>query len=240
MTRNSTRCGATSMRPRRCGHCALIWMGRTALAALFSRRRSATGSCRECSARFAGRSRVSSKLPELPHFLAPAGVPGAATNLFGWVAAGYVEGARAAAAPTLLPACVNDARDDVSSPTFIAYARERRGAECLDGVLAILALVSSQALFVADRAPGPRLRDFLAGIRSVFPPADGRPRNSLGAQAGRLAGIFSRGALTGELDFGDAPLTRELDFATPPSGQSRGAQAAAARPWMPRAGRARP
>ncbi len=182
----------------------------------------------------------SSELSELPHFLAPAGVPGAATNLFGWVAAGYVEGARAAAAPTLLPACVNDARDDVSSPTFIAYARERRGAECLDGVLAILSLVSSQALFVADRAPGPRLRDFLAGIRSVFPPVDGRPRNSLGAQAGRLAGIFSRGALTGELDFGDAPLTRELDFATPPSGQSRGAQAAAARPWMPRAGRARP
>jgi histidine ammonia-lyase len=145
----------------------------------------------------------SSEVSELPHFLAPPGAPGAATNLFGWVATGYVEGARAAAAPTLLPACVNDARDDVSSPTFLAYAKERRGAECLDGVLAILALVSSQALFVADRAPAPRLRDFLGGLRSVFPPVDGRRRASLGAEAGRLAELMSRGALSGELDFGD-------------------------------------
>jgi histidine ammonia-lyase len=145
----------------------------------------------------------SSEVSELPHFLAPPGVPGAATNLFGWVATGYVEGARAAATPTLLPASVNDARDDVSSPTFLAYAKERRGAECLDGVLAILALTASQALFVAGRHPAPRLRDFLAGLRSVFPPVDGRRRTSLGAQAGRLADLFSHGALTGELDFGD-------------------------------------
>jgi hypothetical protein len=42
----------------------------------------------------------------LPHLLAPAGfIPGAsggATNLFGWVATGLVEEARALAAPTLL------------------------------------------------------------------------------------------------------------------------------------------
>jgi histidine ammonia-lyase len=137
---------------------------------------------------------------ELPNLLAFPGAPGSETNLFGWVATGFVEGARAAAAPTLLPACVNDARDDVSSPTFLAYAKERRGAECLDGVLAILSLVASQALFVADRRPAPALRGFLASVRSVFAPVDGA-RKQLGVDAGRLAGVLSAGALTGRLDF---------------------------------------
>ncbi|HXY44224.1 MAG TPA: aromatic amino acid lyase [Acidimicrobiales bacterium] len=137
---------------------------------------------------------------ELPGLLALPGVPGSETNLFGWVATGFVEGARAAAAPTLLPACVNDARDDVSSPTFLAYAKQRRGAECLDGALAILALVASQALFVAGREPAPPLMGFLAGVREVFPPVDS-PRKLLGEEAGRLAGVLSDGALSGRLDF---------------------------------------
>ena len=137
---------------------------------------------------------------ELPDLLAVPGVPGTATNLFGWVATGYVEGARAAAAPTLLPASVNDARDDVSSPTFIAYAKERRAAECLDGVLAILALVASQALFVAGRPAAPPLVELLAGVRSVFPPVTG-VRKHLGSEAGALAAVLSRGALDGRLDF---------------------------------------
>jgi histidine ammonia-lyase len=137
---------------------------------------------------------------ELPDLLALTGATASETNLFGWVATGFVGGARAAAAPTLLPACVNDARDDVSSPTFLAYAKERRGVECLDGVLAILALVAGQALFVADRAPAPPLRGFLAGVRSVFPPVSG-PRKQLGTEAGRLAGVLSDGALSGQLDF---------------------------------------
>jgi histidine ammonia-lyase len=137
---------------------------------------------------------------ELPNLLALAGAPGSETNLFGWVATGFVEGARAAAAPTMLPACVNDARDDVSSPSFLAYAKERRASECLDGVLAILCLVASQALFVAERSPAPPLRGFLTGVRMVFPPVRG-PRKQLGAEAGRLAGVLSRASLSGELDF---------------------------------------
>jgi len=137
---------------------------------------------------------------ELPNLLALPGAPGSETNLFGWVATGFVEGARAAATPTMLPASVNDARDDVSSPTFLAYGKELRGAECLEGVLAILSLVASQALFVAGRSPAPPLCDFMAGVRSVFPPVDG-PRKQLGSEAGRLAGVLSRGALSGRLDF---------------------------------------
>ncbi len=144
-----------------------------------------------------------SSVSELPNLLALPGAPGSETNLFGWVATGFVEGARTAAAPTLLPAGVNDARDDVSSPTFLAYTKERRGAECLDGVLAILSLVASQALFVADRSPAPPVRGFLAGVRSVFPPVAG-PRKQLGTDAGRLAGALSRAALSGKLDLSES------------------------------------
>lgn len=142
----------------------------------------------------------SATVSELPNLLALPGVPGSETNLFGWVATGFVEGARAAAAPALLPACVNDARDDVSSPTFLAYAKELRAAECLDGVLAILALSASQALFVGGRSPAPPLGGVLEGVRSVVPPIDG-PRSGLGDAAGRLAAVLSRAALSGTLEF---------------------------------------
>src|SRR5580692_5176798 len=140
----------------------------------------------------------------LPHLLAPAGfIPGAsggATNLFGWVATGLVEEARALAAPTLLPATVNDAQNDIDTPTFGAYRSQHRAAECLDRVLAILALVSSQALSVTGRHPAPPLAGLLDGIRSVFPPVQ-TEREGQGTQAAELAAIFSRAALTGQPDF---------------------------------------
>ena len=67
----------------------------------------------------------------LPHLLAPAGfIPGAsggATNLFGWVATGLVEEARALAAPTLLPATINDTQNDIATPTFGAYRQPAPG-----------------------------------------------------------------------------------------------------------------
>jgi histidine ammonia-lyase len=141
----------------------------------------------------------------LPHLLAPAGfIPGAsggATNLFGWVATGLVEEARALAAPTLLPATINDTQNDIATPTFGAYRSQHRAAECLDGVLAILALVSSQALSVTNRHPAPPLAGLLNGIRSVFPPVQ-TEREGQGTQAAELAAIFSRAALTGQPDFG--------------------------------------
>ena len=83
-----------------------------------------------------------------------SGASGNGTYAYGWAASGYVEEARAAATPALLPGAVADPRADVLSPTSGAYRRERRAAECLDGVLAILAIVSSQALFVTGREPG--------------------------------------------------------------------------------------
>jgi histidine ammonia-lyase len=140
----------------------------------------------------------------LPHLLAPAGfIPGAsggATNLFGWVATGLVEETRALAAPTLLPATINDSQNDIATPTFGAYRSQHRAAECLDSVLAILALVSSQALSITSRDPAPPLAGLLNGIRSVFPPVQ-TEREGQGTQAAELAAIFSRIALPGQPDF---------------------------------------
>ena len=151
----------------------------------------------------------------LPHLLAPpgftGGASGGATNLFGWVATGLVEEARSLAAPTLLPATINDTQNDIASPTFGAYRSQHRAAQCLDSVLAILALVSSQALFATGRPPAPPLAGLLTGIRSVFPPVQ-TERAGQGTQAGELASIFHQAALTGRLDFpGQSHQLRTLE-----------------------------
>jgi hypothetical protein len=114
---------------------------------------------------------------------------------------GYVEAARAAAAPALMPAVVVDAQNDLSTATSLAHQRELTAAEAFGAVQAILALVVSQALFVTGRKPAPHLQDLAAGIRSVFPPVDDPHGRDLGAQAERLAGVFRCGAVTGRTDF---------------------------------------
>ena len=130
-----------------------------------------------------------------------AGALGGATNHFGWAATSYVETARAAASPALMPAVVVDPQNDLSTATCIAHQKERDAAGAFDGVLAILALVASQALFVTGRQPAPPLHDLAAGIRSVFPPVESPHGRDLGAQAGRLADIFRAASVTGRLDF---------------------------------------
>jgi len=145
-----------------------------------------------------------SSVSGLPHFLNPRGFEpdsaGGATNLFGWVAGSFVEEARSAAAPALLPASINDPQNDVSSPTFSAYRKERRAAECLEETLAILALVSSQALYVTDRLPAPPLRPLLEAVRRLFPPVDGTVMRDQGVEAGRIAERIGSAALTGMLE----------------------------------------
>jgi len=119
----------------------------------------------------------------------------------GPVLGGLVEEARAAAMPTLLPAAVNDAQDDVSSPTFSAYRRQARAAECLDGALAVLAAEAGQALLRAGRQPARPLQNLLAAVRAAFPPAGGSPRDP-GADVGDLAAALARSAVTGSAPFG--------------------------------------
>jgi histidine ammonia-lyase len=135
-------------------------------------------------------------------------VPGAArsgTYAYGWAASGYVEEARAAATPALLPVAVSDPHTDALSPTLSAYRRQRRAAECLDGVLAILMIVSSQALFVTGRSPAEPLRPLLSFGRSVFPPIDGTGERDLSADGGRLQQALGAAALTGRLVATPAP-----------------------------------
>ncbi len=135
----------------------------------------------------------------LPVNLVAPGAPGNGTYAYGWAASGYVEEARAAATPALLPGAVEDPRADVLSPTFGAYRRECRAAECLDGVLAILAIVSSQALFVTGRDPARPLLPVLSFVRSVFPPIDGTGERDLSADGGRLQEALGAAARSGEL-----------------------------------------
>jgi histidine ammonia-lyase len=140
----------------------------------------------------------------LPPLLSPPGYRGAIggpVNLFGWAATGYVETARAAASPALMPAVVVDQQNDLSTATSVAHRKERDAAGAFDGVLAILALVASQALFVTGRQPAPPLRDLTAGIRSVFPPIESPHGRDLGAEAGRLAEVFRAAPVSGRLDF---------------------------------------
>jgi histidine ammonia-lyase len=135
----------------------------------------------------------------LPVNLVAPGASGNGTYAYGWAASGYVEEARAAATPALLPGAVEDPHADVLSPTFSAYRRERRAAECLDGVLAILAIVSSQALFVTGRSPARPLLPLLSFVRSVFPPLDGTGERDLSADGGRLQQALGAAALSGKL-----------------------------------------
>ncbi len=136
---------------------------------------------------------------DLPFSLAVPDVPRSGTYAYGWAASGFVEEARAAATPALLSSAVSDPYDDVMSPTFVAYRRERRAAECLDGALTILGLVSSQALFITDRTPPPKLDSLLAFVRSIFPPIVEISERHLSAEATRLQGALSEGAITGSL-----------------------------------------
>jgi len=140
----------------------------------------------------------------LPVNLVAPGASGNGTYAYGWAANGYVEEARAAATPALLPGVAEDPLADVLSPTFGAYRRERRAAGCLDGVLAILALVSSQALFVTGRNPPPPLLPVLSFVRSVFPPIDGTGERDLSADGGRLQQALGAAARSGELAVPDA------------------------------------
>ena len=135
-----------------------------------------------------------------PPAQAPRSAAAAATGLEPVLGA-LVEDARAAAMPALLPAAVNDPQDDVSSPTFSAYRRQARAAECFDGALAVLAAGASQALFSAGRQPAPPLQDLLVTIRAIFPPLEASPRD-LGARGGELAAALARSAVTGSGPFG--------------------------------------
>jgi histidine ammonia-lyase len=116
-----------------------------------------------------------------------AGARGGYVGILLMVAVGYVEEAREAAQPTLLP-LGGLAQNDTGAPSFIAWERERRVADCLERALALLAAVASQTLWESRSPPSPALEPLLALVRERFPPVEGR--RALGDDAGVLAAAF--------------------------------------------------
>jgi histidine ammonia-lyase len=105
------------------------------------------------------------------------------------VAAGYAEEARALGQTTVLGLGAFG-QNDLPSPIFLAWGKATATGTCLDRILAVLAALASQVLYVAGQPPPAALAAFLDEVRSMFPPIDA-PR-ALGPDAERLADAFSR------------------------------------------------
>lgn len=104
---------------------------------------------------------------------------------------GIGETARHAASRTFLPASEAGGfgQNDVASPTFFAWIKERDAGVCLDAALAILAGIASQALYVTERQAPPPLAGFLEDVRAVFPPVT--TQRVLGEDVDRLSAAFT-------------------------------------------------
>lgn len=117
---------------------------------------------------------------------------GAYVGCLGFVSADFAEQARGAARRTFLPGSEGGGfgQNDLAVPTAAAWRKEREAARCLEANLAILAAVSSQALYVTDRHATPALADFLNEVRDHFPPME--DQRAPGPDAGALADHFRR------------------------------------------------
>jgi histidine ammonia-lyase len=112
------------------------------------------------------------------------------------VAVGYSEEARSAAQPvTMLRG--GPGQNDVTSPSFLAWSRERAAGDCLCSVLSVLAAAATYRL--AQGSPGEDVRLVLAESRPVV--ADIEEGRSFGDDLGLLADRFRERVL--------APLTGE-------------------------------
>jgi histidine ammonia-lyase len=131
----------------------------------------------------------------LPDRLLPEGTDyttGYSTTYIEYVPNDFVESMRRLASPATTLASAEVAaseQDDVAIPTPIAFRTEREVAALFDMVCAVLAVVASQALHVTGRTVRPPLRDFVEGVRGLFPPVEtSRP---LGEECRRVADAFS-------------------------------------------------
>lgn len=90
----------------------------------------------------------------------------------GFTAAGLAEQAREAARTTLLSGSEGGGfgQNDVSVPAMRAWRRHREAAFCLEGALATLGIVCSQAFHANGHAPAPALGELLNAIRAEVPP----------------------------------------------------------------------
>jgi histidine ammonia-lyase len=105
---------------------------------------------------------------------------------------GYLEQARNAAQRTFIPGTetAGAGQDDVTAPAFLAWAKQDQAGRCLDASLAMLAVLASQALHVADRQAPPPLQAFLQEVRSIVGPVEAD--RVLGPELARLAERFTK------------------------------------------------
>jgi histidine ammonia-lyase len=115
----------------------------------------------------------------------------------GFTAAALAEQARRAAPRTFLPGSEGGgfAQNDVAVPTFLSWRGEAEAGRCLDGGLAILAAVSSQALYVTERTAPPRLEPLVQMVRDLVPPV--REMRPLAAEIEALQRRFTAKVFAG-------------------------------------------
>ena len=105
----------------------------------------------------------------------------------------WAEEARSIAQPTLL-SLAGFGQNDVPALSFLAWRKATAIGRCLDGALAALAVLASQALHVAGRGAGPQLDAFVGELRAQFPPV-GPASGPLGRDCQALMDSFTRRAL---------------------------------------------
>lgn len=82
----------------------------------------------------------------------------------------------------------------IAAPTLSAYDHEQRAATSLSGSLAILAVVASQALFVAGKAAPPQLQELVRCVRDECPPVELSGPAPDAVKLQRLASVFEAAA----------------------------------------------
>jgi len=123
----------------------------------------------------------------------------------GFTAASLAEQAKRAAPRTFLPGSEGGgfAQNDVAVPTFLSWRGEAEAGVCLDGCLAILAAISSQALYVTERPAPPRLAPLLDLVRDTVPPL--RDVRALAGEVAALRDTFTARVHAGAPDPGRLP-----------------------------------
>ena len=109
--------------------------------------------------------------------LLPAGLKGKGDGYMGGLAfasAGFAEQARLAAQRTFLPGMESGGygQNDVPVQYFLSWRKEVEAGWAFQNTLALLAAVSSQALYVTDRPAPKHLKDLVEEIRTLLPPVD--------------------------------------------------------------------
>jgi histidine ammonia-lyase len=111
-------------------------------------------------------------------------------GIFGMVQPAYRDEAQRAAQRTFLSHGMA-VQNDVVSPTFYAWDKDQVAGTCLDGALAMLAMVAAQALYITGRDATPALRGLMDDVRAIFPPMTVEPRQ-IGQAAEHLSYAFTR------------------------------------------------